>query len=182
VANGKKRLPVNLMLANGKHHFSRRELEERRAKELNVPFTEIKAPSYLTAKQKENFNYYAEKLAAINIYTELDADVLAQYVIALELYIMYSKQIKKIVNKADSVNAWKAIDEISRNCENSWQIVELLEKLVRRQRVSELSSLTTLQDKAFKQCVACARELGLTITSRAKLEVPPPPDGEDDEL
>ncbi len=182
MANGKKRLPVDLILANGKHHFSRRELEERRAKELNVPFTEIKAPSYLTAKQKENFNYYAGKLAAINIYTELDADVLAQYVIALELYIMYSKQIKKIVNKADSVNAWKAIDEISRNCENSWQIVELLEKLVRRQRVSELSSLTTLQDKALKQCVACARELGLTITSRAKLEVPPPPDGEDDEL
>ena len=170
------------MLAKGKHHFSRRELEERRAKELDVPFTEIRAPDYLTAKQKKSFYYYAEMLAAINIYTELDADVLAQYVIALELYIMYSAQIKKIVNKAEAVNAWKAIDSISRNCENSFQIVELLEKLVRRQRVSELSSLTTLQDKAFKQCVACARELGLTITSRAKIEVPPPPDGEDDEL
>lgn len=182
MAKGKKRLPVNLILAKGKHHFSRRELAERRAKELDVPFKEIKAPSYLTAKQKKSFNYYAEKLAAINIYTELDADVLAQYVIALELYIMYSAQIKKIVNKAEPVNAWKAIDNISRNCENSFQLVELLEKLVRRQRVSEIGALTTLQDKAFKQCVACARELGLTITSRAKLEVPPPPDGEDDEL
>lgn len=182
MAKGKKRLPVNLMLAKGTHHFSRRELEERRAKEVDVPFTEINAPGYLTAKQKKSFNYYAEKLSAINIYTELDADVLAQYVIALELYIMYSAQIKKIVNKAEPVNAWKAIDNISRNVENSFQLVELLEKLVRRQRVSELSSLTTLQDKAFKQCVACARELGLTITSRAKLEVPPPPDGEDDEL
>lgn len=149
---------------------------------MDVPFTEINAPSYLTAKQKKSFNYYAEKLAAINIYTELDADVLAQYVIALELYIMYSSQIKKIVNKAEPVNAWKVIDNISRNVENSFQLVELLEKLVRRQRVSELGALTTLQDKAFKQCVACARELGLTITSRAKLEVPPPPDGEDDEL
>lgn len=182
MANGKKRLPVNLMLANGKHHFSRRELEERRSKELNVPFTEIKAPSYLTAKQKKTFNLYAEKLAAINIYTELDADVLAQYVIALELYITYSAQIKKIVNKAEAVRAWEVIDDLAKNCKNSWQLVDLLEKLVRRQRASELSSLTTLQDKAFKQCVACARELGLTITSRAKLEVPPPPDGEDDEL
>ena len=182
MSNGKKRLPVNLMLAKGTHHFSRQELEERRAKEVDVPFTEIRAPGYLSPKQKKTFNGYAEKLAAINIYTELDADVLAQYVIALELYIMYSDQIKKIVKKAEAVNAWKAIDNISRNCENSWQIVELLEKLVRRQRVSELSSLTTLQDKAFKQCVACARELGLTITSRAKIEVPPPPDGEDDEL
>ena len=182
MSRGKKRLPVNLILAKGQHHFSRRELAERRAKELDVPFKEIIAPSYLTAKQKKVFNDYAEKLSALNIYTELDADVLAQYVIALELYIMYSAQIKKIVNKAEAVNAWKAIDSISKNCENSWQIVELLEKLVRRQRVSEISSLTTLQDKAFKQCVACARELGLTITSRAKIEVPPPPDGEDDEL
>lgn len=183
MANGKKRLPVNLMLAKGTHHFSKRELAERRAKELDVPFKEIKAPSYLkTAKQKKEFARYAEKLSALNIYTELDADTLAQYVIALELYIEYSDQIKKIASKAEAVNAWKAIDDISRNCENSWQIVELLEKLVRRQRVSEISSLTTLQDKAFKQCVACARELGLTITSRAKIEVPPPPDGEDDEL
>ena len=182
MAKGKKRLPVNLILAKGNHHFSKRELEERRAKEVDVPFTEIIAPSYLTATQKKKFKFYAEKLAAINIYTELDADVLAQYVIALELYILYSDQIKKIVNKAEPVNAWKAISEISRNCENSAQIVELLEILVRRQRVGELNSLTTLQDKAFKQCLACARELGLTITGRAKIEIPPPPGGEEDEL
>lgn len=149
---------------------------------MNVPFKDIVAPSYLTAKQKREFNYYAEKLAALNIYTELDADVLAQYVIALELYIKYSAQIKKIVNKADAVHAWDVIDKLARNCKDGLQLAELLERILRRQRASELGALTTLQDKAFKQCVVCARELGLTITSRAKLEVPPPPGGEDDEL
>ena len=152
MANGRKRQPVNLILANGKHHFSRKELEERRARELNVPFTKIKAPSYLTASQKKTFNAYAKKLLALDIFTELDVDVLAQYAIALELYTKYSALIVERINGDEDAD------------------------------VGELRALTQLQDKAFKQCVACARELGLTITSRAKIEVPPPPDGEDDEL
>jgi P27 family predicted phage terminase small subunit len=183
MTNGRKRQPVNLILANGKHHFSRKELEERRARELDVPFKKIKAPSYLTATQKKNFNAYAEKLMELDIFTELDVDVLAQYVIALELYTKYSAQIRKLVNQAEPVKAWDAINSITQNCEDAEMLVDLLEKLVRRQRASELSALTTLQDKAFKQCLACARELGLSITSRAKIEVPPPADGgEDDEL
>lgn len=147
-----------------------------------MPFTDIKPPSYLTAKQKRDFDAYATKLKEINIYTELDADVLAQYVIALELYTQYSAQIKKVLSKANAVHEWAVIDDLAANCEEPDQLIELLEKLIRRQRSSELSSLTTLQDKAFKQCVTCARELGLTITSRAKIEVPAPPDGDDDEL
>ena len=179
---GRKRQPVDLLLAKGKKHFSEREIEERRSKELSVPFTDIKAPGYLTPTQKKNFNAYAAKLVALNIFTELDTDVLAQYVISLELYTKYSAQIRKIINKADAVREWKVLDDLAENCEDTGQLVELLEKLLRRQRTSEISALTTLQDKAFKQCVTCARELGLTITSRAKIEVPAPPDGEDDEL
>lgn len=183
MTNGRKRQPVNLILANGKHHFSRKELDERRARELSVPFKDIKPPSYLTPAQKKTFNGYAEKLIALDIFTELDVDVLAQYVIALELYTKYSAQIRKVVNKAEPVKAWEAINGITQDCADAARLVDLLEKLVRRQRASELSALTTLQDKAFKQCLACARELGLSITSRAKIEVPPPADGgEDDEL
>lgn len=152
MANGRKRQPVNLILANGKHHFSRKELDERRARELSVPFTNIKAPKYLTASQKKTFNAYAKKLLALNIFTELDVDVLAQYTISFELYTNYSALIVERINGANAVD------------------------------VNELRALTQLQDKAFKQCVTCARELGLTITSRAKIEVPPPPGGEDDEL
>lgn len=179
---GRKRQPVDLLLAKGKKHFSEREIEERRSKELSVPFTDIKAPGYLTPTQKKNFNAYAAKLKALNIFTELDVDVLAQYVISLELYTKYSAQIQKIVNKADAVHKWKFIDAIARNCEDGYQMTELLEKILQRTRTSELGALSTLQDRAFKQCVTCARELGLTITSRAKIEVPAPPDGEDDEL
>ena len=45
-----------------------------------------------------------------------------------------------------------------------------------------LKDLQNLQDKTLRQCLACAKELGLTITSRAKLVIPTPLEGEDDEL
>ena len=154
MANGKKRLPVDLIIARGNKHLSKKEIRERRAREVSVPKTTIKAPKYLTPGQKRTFTGYAKKLSALgNVFTHLDVDVLAQYVIAFELYVVYSDQLKKIMDEADAVRDWGVI-----------------------------KGLTTLQDKAFKQCLACARELGLTITSRAKIEVPPPPDGEDDEL
>ena len=154
MANGKKKLPVDLLIARSNKHLSKKEIRERRSREVSVPKTEIKAPKYLTKEQKRAFNIYAKKLTALgDVFTNLDVDVLAQYVIAFELYILYSDQVKALMK----------LDAASRD----W---------------AEVKGLMTLQDKAFKQCLACARELGLTITSRAKIEVPPPPDGEDDEL
>ena len=183
MANGKKRLPVDLIIARGKKHLSDKEIRERREREVRVPKMEIRAPKYLTTEQKRAFNVYAKKLSALgDVFTSLDVDVLALYVFAFELYVGYSDQIKQIINKADAVRDWAVIDDIAQNCKYSDELVDLLEKLLRRQRTSEVSALMTLQDKAFKQCLACARELGLTITGRAKIEVPPPPDGEDDEL
>ena len=183
MANGKKRLPVDLLLARGKKHLSENEIRERRAREVSVPKTDIKAPKYLTAEQKRAFNAYARKLSALgDIFTTLDVDVLAQYVIAFELYVDYSDRIKSIINKGDASRSWEVVEDLAQHCTDAEALVELLEKILRRQRTSEVSALMTLQDKAFKQCLACARELGLTITSRAKIEVPPPPDGEDDEL
>ena len=153
MTNGKKRLPVDLIIARGNKHLSRKEIEERREREVRVPKMDIKAPKYLTTEQKRAFNVYAKKLSALgDVFTTLDVDVLAQYVIAFELYVVYSDKLKAIMHD-DAAGDWGAV-----------------------------KGLMTLQDKAFKQCLACARELGLTITSRAKIEVPPPPDGEDDEL
>lgn len=179
---GKKREPINLILAKGKKHVSRRVIEERRAQELKVPFTDVEAPSYLTAKQKKVFDAYAEKLLALEIFTELDVDLLAQYCIAHELYLQYSDQIKKLLAKNTVVREWRVIDKLALEADDEEELIELLEKLLRRQRGDEITSLMSLQDKAFKQCIACAKEMGLTITSRTKLVIPKPPDENDDEL
>ena len=133
------REPVDLIVAKGKKHISKADIEERRAKEIQVPFKEIKPPKYLNKKQKKTFKELAGKLLAINIYTELDADTLARYIIAQDLYIAYT----------DSIN-----------------------KLIEQGSLLQLKEVQGMQDKAFRQAQSSARDLGLTISSRCKLEVP----------
>ena len=179
---GRPREPIDLIKAKGKKHLSQKEYDERKASELQVPFVDVEPPDYLTAKQKKDFNAYAEKLVALNIFTELDVDVLAQFCIAKELYIGYSKQVKKVLDKENTVHKWSVVESLASECDTQEDLIKLLEKIIRRQRGEDITVLMNLQDKAHKQCLACAKELGLTITSRLKLVIPQPADGEDDEL
>lgn len=136
---GRYKEPIDLIVAKGKKHISKAEIQDRKEKELDVPFKEIIVPDYLSEKQKDKFEEIATKLLQINIYTELDIDVLARYILAQDLYLLYTSKISKIIKKGD---------------------VDLLEKYQR------------MQDKAFSQAQSCARELGLTISSRCRIEVP----------
>lgn len=178
---GRTRQPIDVIKAKGKKHLSQSEYDERKSQELDVPFKDVEPPEYLTAKQKKEFSAIAEKLVALDIFTELDVDILAQYIIAKTLYLKYSGQIKKIVDKADAVHKWSAINALTDDCDCAEALIELLEKILRRQRGDDVTVIMNLQDKAFKQCIACARELGLTVTSRLKLAIPEPTD-DDDEL
>lgn len=175
---GRPRKPV----AINKKHFTKAEREQRENEELDVPFTDVEPPDYLTAKQKREFNEYAGKLVKLGIFTELDVDVLAQFCIAKELYIGYSKQVKKVLDKENTVHKWSVIESLALDCEDQEDLIKLLEKIIRRQRGEDITVLMNLQDKAHKQCLACAKELGLTITSRLRLAVPQPQDDDDDEL
>lgn len=133
------REPVALVLAKGKKHLTKEEIAERQAREVQVPFTDIVAPSYLSSKQKKVFQELAGKLLAIKIYTELDADALGRYIIAQDLYVAYTRALNKQI-KAGDIEGMKAAQG--------------------------------LQDKAFRQAQSSARDLGLTISSRCRLEVP----------
>ena len=148
---GRAKKPIDLHLAEGNpSHLTKAEIEERVNGELEVPFTDIKPPEYLVGeKQIAKFNYYAEMLLALNIFTELDVDCLARYIMSEQLYLQYTN---------------------------------LLIKLIKSQDFDQMSKIQNLQDKAFRQCHQCARSLGMTITDRARLVVPQPPDDEDDEL
>lgn len=145
------REPINLIIAKGKKHLGQREIEERRAQELKVPFKEVKPPKYLTAVQKKEFKEIANKLLALDIFTELDVDCLARYIISKELYLNYTEKLKEKLQEEE-------------------------------EDLREISTLQSLQDKAHRQCVTSANELCLNISSRARLVIPQPIDGEDDEL
>lgn len=53
---------------------------------------------------------------------------------------------------------------------------KLLNKAIKSSEIIEMERLTAMQDKVFKQCRACANDLGLTIASRCKLVMPNSPD------
>lgn len=130
--------------------MGREEIERRRAEEIHVPFTDVRPPEYLKGKKaQQEFNDYAEKLLAIGIFTELDVDCLARYILSKALYLEYTSLLTRLIKQGDTERAGK---------------------------------VQTMQDKAFKQCQSCARDLGLTITSRCKLTIPQTDNDEDYEL
>lgn len=135
----KPREPIDLIIAKGKKHLTKAEIAERRAEEIDVPFRKIRPPKYLNASQKKKFREIAKKLSQIGIYTELDEDNLARYVISQELYLSYTEAINDLIKKGDLVM---------------------------------LKDIQQMQDKAYRQAQMCARDLGLTISSRCKLSIP----------
>lgn len=52
------------------------------------------------------------------------------------------------------------------------QYTSLLNRATKENDIASMEKLMTMQDKAFKQCRACANDLGLTIASRCKLVMP----------
>lgn len=99
---GRNAQPVALIRAKGKSHFGKRELEEREARELKVPFTDVHPPEYMTEKQKQEFMEIADMLLALNVFTELDIDCLARYILERELYLAQHNEMRKARKSGDA--------------------------------------------------------------------------------
>jgi P27 family predicted phage terminase small subunit len=90
-----QRQPTALLLAKGKKHLTKAEIEERLNSEPDILTDNITAPDYLTKKQAEEFNKIAEQLKRLNIMSETDVDTLARFIISRDLYVKLSKQLRK---------------------------------------------------------------------------------------
>lgn len=90
-----QRQPTALILAKGTKHFTKAELAEREAREVKPCTDDITPPSYLTKKQKSEFNKIAAQLAKLKILGETDVDTLARYILARDTYVRLTKQIQK---------------------------------------------------------------------------------------
>ena len=53
---GRNKESVDLLLAKGKTHLTQSDIERRRTDEVHDPDDNIAAPSYLTKKQREEFD------------------------------------------------------------------------------------------------------------------------------
>jgi phage terminase small subunit len=89
------REPINLLEAKARKHLTKAEIEERQENEVKAPSDKIRAPSYLTAELRREFNIIAKQLVDVGIMTNLDVDALARFIIARTMYITLSMQIIK---------------------------------------------------------------------------------------
>lgn len=89
--------------------MTKAEIEERKSTEVKVDLVEVKIPNYLTAKQKQEYENYANKLKHVKILTELDEEALARYVVTADEYLKIDKLLQKELKKKeiniDSINA-----------------------------------------------------------------------------
>lgn len=98
-----QRQPIDLVLAKGRKNLTKAEIEERRNSEVKPITDNIAPPSYLTKKQKDEFNEIAAQLQKLKIMGETDVDALARYIISKDLYIKLSKQIAKTSVLSDPI-------------------------------------------------------------------------------
>lgn len=151
---GRPKEPINLIMAKGKKHLTKAEIKERQEKEIRTDYINVKPPEYLNQDEKEEFNRIAKILLDIGIITELDEDCLAHYLISNTTYVKYTKKIREL--------------------ENQLLKAKKIEK--KNKILSDIDLYLTYQARALKQCRACANDMGLSISSRAKLVMPPSKD------
>ena len=147
------RQPIELVIANGKKHLTKAEIEERTAREVKPCTDEIEAPSYLTKKQKAQFTRLAAQLQKIQIMGETDVDALARYVTAQSQYETATKEMRVLVKERPGKDEECYLDRLCK-----WMGAQ--------------DTLAKLQNRYFTQAHTAASSLGLTISSRCKLEVP----------
>lgn len=147
-----QRQPINLVIANGKKNLTKAEIEERRSSEVQPCTDDIAAPSFLTAAQKKRFDKLAGQLQKIKIMGETDVEVLSRYVVSQENYEQAVKDLRAIQRQRPKG------DDATVEVMVAW--VDMLEKVDKR------------LERYFKQAQTAAGALGLTISSRCKLQVP----------
>ena len=91
----KQREPIELIIAKGRKHFTKADIEMRRAQEPDVPFKNIRAPKYLSKPAVKEFYDTAYKLLEIGVMTELDEDALARYIVVKQQFLMYTELISE---------------------------------------------------------------------------------------
>lgn len=151
------REPIDLIVAKGKKHLGKTEIEARRAAEVQPVTGDMAPPSFLTAAQKKRFSKLAEQLQKIKIMGETDVEVLARYVEAQTLYEDATKELRRLKKERPKREDFEEPGAYFLELELFYKVEDVQ---VRR------------QDKHFKQAQSAARELGLTISSRCKLQVP----------
>jgi P27 family predicted phage terminase small subunit len=151
---GRNKQPLSVIQGKGRsNHLTKKVVKEREEQEKAMRgYTDkIKAPSYLTKKQKEEFDSIVSELVRLGIFSNLDIDTLARYVDSKTQYLDLLKHIKKV---------------------KATEIVEMPDGKKKAFANEDYPKLMRVKNTLFNECRAAASDLGLSITSRLKLVIP----------
>lgn len=158
---GRNKQPLSVIQGKGRsNHLTKQEMKERLEQENQIKgFTDkIEAPAYLTKKQKEEFDHYAEELLRLNIFSNLDVDGLARYVDSKHEYTKVTKSLRSMKTTVRVTDE----DGVTHTVSNE-----------------SYAKLSRTKNLLFNECKAAASDLGLSITSRLKLVIPKAEDKEE---
>lgn len=153
---GRKKQPLAVIQGKGKSkHLTKEEIELRQNHEekMRGSIDKVAAPSYLTAKQKREFEDLADELMSLGIFSNLDVDALARYLDSKYQYIQFVRDMKKI----------KPTETIQMDDGRKITVAN-----------DDYPKLLRAKNTLFNECRAAASDLGLTISSRLKLVIPQP--------
>lgn len=111
---GRPRQPVDVLVANGKKHLTKAEIEQRRAAEVKpAKPARIKVPAWLPDVLKKDFRNYARQLNELGIYSDLDADLLGRYLIAQASWLKAGEYAMRYLSRGDSemLSEWSGIQD-----------------------------------------------------------------------
>lgn len=104
------RQPIELVVAKGKKHLTKSEIEERKSTEVKAPADNIKPPSNLDKEQKKEFKKISKQLVELEIMSNLDCQALGFYIIAKGRY----DKVKEKLDKLDPLDNCEEYDRLSR--------------------------------------------------------------------
>lgn len=151
------RQPIELVMAKGKKHLTKAEIEARKKAEISPNQDDMSAPNYLTAAEKTRFNKISEQLQKLGIMGETDTETLARYITSQTQYETATKNLRSLLNSIPK----------DKDYEDYKDFLTALDGWTEQQ-----DRLAKLQDRYFKQAQTAATALGLTISSRCKLIAP----------
>ncbi|WP_424769435.1 phage terminase small subunit P27 family [Paenibacillus sp. sgz302251] len=147
---GRPKKSIDVILEEGKSHFDKETIEQRKEQEAAVRPSDNKTdcPDWLTDKvARKEYRRIAKELNNINLLTNLDITTLAQYCQAYSLYLSATKEL-----------------------EGKPMVIEQTNKSGFTNLIEH--PLIRIQFKYSDEMKKHATQMGLTISSRLKLVVP----------
>lgn len=91
--------------------------DDHEARELKVVTLAVEPPGYLTVKLAGEFDKLARRLLSLGILTDLDADILAMYLVHRENWIVAERDFRRAVRGKDPDASEKADRRVCREAE-----------------------------------------------------------------